>query len=328
MMNIFKKINILTLLSSITQNSCTYTTSSLHISSSVSLHPWFITGFSDAEACFYVRITKKNNMKIGWTVEPGFFIRLHIKDLAVLNLIQAFFNGVGKIYSYKSVEEAIFRVSSMKELEIIVDHFDKYPLISQKWSDFMLFKQVMDLMKCKKHLTLEGLLDIVNIKASMNTETILAEFPDLVPAIRPSVPDLKDPIDPNWMAGFVSGEGCFSLSIKKSVSSKLGETAWLRFIVTQHKRDQGLINSFVNFFGDRGKINQDSRTVYYVVQRLSDLTENIIPFFDKYSLQGVKVKDFEDFKKVSKLMKSRAHLTKEGLEEIRKIKSGMNTLRQ
>lgn len=89
----------------------------------------------------------------------------------------------------------------------------------------MLFKQVMDLMKCKKHLTLEGLLDIVNIKASMNTETILAEFPDLVPAIRPSVPDLKDPIDPNWMAGFVSGEGCFSLSIKKSVSSKLGETA-------------------------------------------------------------------------------------------------------
>lgn len=98
--------------------------------------------------------------------------------------------------------------------------------------------------------------------------------------------------------------------------------------MTQHKRDQGLINSFVNFFGDRGKINQDSRTVYYVVQRLSDLTENIIPFFDKYSLQGVKVKDFEDFKKVSKLMKSRAHLTKEGLEEIRKIKSGMNTLRQ
>lgn len=65
-------------------------------------------------------------------MEPGFFIRLHIKDLAVLNLIQAFFNGVGKIYSYKSVEEAIFRVSSMKELEIIVDHFDKYPLISQK----------------------------------------------------------------------------------------------------------------------------------------------------------------------------------------------------
>lgn len=130
------------------------------------------------------------------------------------------------------------------------------------------------------------------------------------------------------MAGFVSGEGCFSSSIKKSPTSKLGETSWLRFIVTQHKRDQGLMNSFVNFFGGCGKINQDTRTVYYVVQKLSDLTDIIIPFFAQYSLQGVKVKDFEDFTRVAKLMESRAHLTKEGLEEIRKIKDGMNTLRK
>ena len=65
-------------------------------------------------------------------MEPGFFIRLHIKDVALLNLIQAFFNGIGKIYIYKDVEEAIFRVSSIKELEFITNHFDKYPLISQK----------------------------------------------------------------------------------------------------------------------------------------------------------------------------------------------------
>jgi len=29
------------------------------------LHPYFITGFADAESCFYVRVTKKNNMKLG-----------------------------------------------------------------------------------------------------------------------------------------------------------------------------------------------------------------------------------------------------------------------
>jgi hypothetical protein len=33
------------------------------------------------------------------------------------------------------------------------------------------------------------------------------------------------------------------------------------------------------------------------------------------------------FKKIAKLMESKAHLTKEGLEEIRMIKSGMNSLR-
>jgi len=181
-------------------------------------------------------------------VEPTFSIRLHIKDLAVLEVIQNFFGNIGKIYIYEDVEEAIFRVSSVKELEIIINHFVEYPLITHKSSDFLLFKQAFDLIKCKKHLTLEGLQEIVNIKASMNTEVSLSAFPNTIPVLRPSVP-LKNSIDSFWIAGFVSGDGCFSVSLKKSKSHKLGETAFLRFIVTQHKRDQILINSFVDFFG-------------------------------------------------------------------------------
>jgi hypothetical protein len=38
----------------------------------------------------------------------------------------------------------------------------------------------------------------------------------------------------------------------------------------------------------------------------------------------VKSKDFEDFKKIVRLMGERAHLTSEGLEQIRQIKLGMN----
>ena len=53
-----------------------------------------------------------------------------------------------------------------------------------------------------------------------------------------------------------------------------------------------------------------------------------ISFFDKYPLQGIKAKDFEDFKKVANLMQSKAHLTQEGFEEICKIRSGMNTKRE
>jgi len=60
----------------------------------------------------------------------------------------------------------------------------------------------------------------------------------------------------------------------------------------------------------------------------ADINANIIPFFDKYPLQGEKAKDFMDFKKVALLMQSKAHLTREGLEEILKIKSGMNARRK
>ena len=102
-------------------------------------------------------------MKTGWGVELVFSIRLHIKDLDLLNTIWAFFQHSGKIYFYEKIGEAIFRVSSVKELEIIINHFDKYPLITQKWSDFILFKRAFDLIKCKKHLTQEGIEKIVSM---------------------------------------------------------------------------------------------------------------------------------------------------------------------
>jgi len=78
-----------------------------------------------------------------------------------------------------------------------------------------------------------------------------------------------------------------------------------------------------------GNINQDSKATYLVVRRLSDLTNIIIPFFDKYSIMGNKNKDFEDFKSVAHLMNSKAHLTKEGIEQkwneyFKKIKFKIN----
>jgi len=59
-------------------------------------------------------------------------------------------------------------VESIKELQVIVDHFDKYPLITQKVSDYLLFKQSFELIKNKEHLAIEGLNKLVAIKASLN----------------------------------------------------------------------------------------------------------------------------------------------------------------
>ena len=77
-----------------------------------------------------------------------------------------------------------------------------------------------------------------------------------------------------------------------------------------------------------GKINKDHKATSLVVQRLSDIIKIIIPLFDKHQLEGIKVEDYADFKKVAYLMDKKAHLTKEGLEEIREIKNGMNKKRE
>ena len=58
------------------------------------------------------------------------------------------------------------------------------------------------------------------------------------------------------------------------------------------------------------------------------MNEKIFPFFDKYPLVGCKRQDYLDFCKVAKLMNEKAHLTHEGLDQIIKIKAGMNTGRK
>lgn len=45
-----------------------------------------------------------------------------------------------EILLLKTKRAVILRVSSIKELEIIIAFFDKYVLITQKWADFLLFK--------------------------------------------------------------------------------------------------------------------------------------------------------------------------------------------
>lgn len=58
-----------------------------------------------------------------------------------------------------------------------------------------------------------------------------------------------------------------------------------------------------------------------------DIVNKIIPFFDEYPVSGVKVKDFQKFKEAAALIKSKAHLTKKGLDKIL-LKSRMNSKRE
>lgn len=65
------------------------------------------------------------------------------------------------------------------------------------------------------------------------------------------------------------------------------------------------------------------KEVSFIVSNQKEIFSTIIPLFKKYPLLGSKQQDFLDFVKVADLLKSKAHLTKEGLELIYTIKSNM-----
>jgi len=301
-------------------NKSKYTTLSLG-SYNFKFNPQFLTGFCDAESCFSLNILKNPLYNLGWKINLVFSIHLHSKDIDILYLIQKFF-GVGNITLHGN--SAMYQITKLGDLVIIIDHFNLYPLLTQKYADFLLFKKAFDIIKDKKHLTIEGLHDLISIRASLNkglAERLKLAFPNIKPVVRPEIPNFsKKPNNSDinhWIAGFVSGEGCFFIHTSKSKTHKLGISVALNFFVVQNIRDSYLLANFSQILGC-GSINivEKSGIVSFSVRNYSDITDKIIPFFEEYNIQGVKAKDFNDFKEVSILMKSKLHLTKEGLDKI------------
>lgn len=104
----------------------------------------------------------------------------------------------------------------------------------------------------------------------------------------------------------------------------------LRFSIGQQSRDKQLLESFIDYL-DCGsvqkKINKKYNRVFYEfrVEKFADIDTKIIPFFVKNPIMGQKLLDFHDFCKVANLMREKAHLTIEGVNQIREIKEKMNT---
>jgi len=290
------------------------------------LNPYYITGLVDAEGCFTTSIYKDCRMKTGWQVKPIFQLNLHKKDLKILEAVQKTW-GVGKIYKHGQ-DSFMYRVSSLKNLRVITNHFDNYPLITQKFADYLLFKQSIDLIQKKLHLTEKGLLTLVGIKSVLNwglSEKFKETFPNMIQIVRPMV-DISEIKDVYWLIGFVEGEGSFMVIIQESKSKKTTDNIGLRFVITQHSKDSVLFDNISNYLGC-GKCYFNRNEVNLTVSTLSDINNKIIALFNKYPLLGTKKEDYLDFCKVAELIKSKDHLTKQGIENIKRIKSNMNSKR-
>jgi hypothetical protein len=160
-----------------------------------------VSGFSDAESSFSVRVSKDEKRFSSLRVAPIFSIELHEKDYNLLLSIQKFF-ALGTIIKRvrKARPCAIYSVQSIKALkETIIPHFYKYPLLTQKKEDFRLFCLAVDLIYNKQDKTEKGLNEILSYKASMKkglspegdkpagaglSKTLKHLFPNILPAAR------------------------------------------------------------------------------------------------------------------------------------------------
>ena len=127
----------------------------------------WVVGFVDGEGCFYVGINPHPDMTSQYQVLPEFTVVQHRRDIRILFALKSFF-GCGVVRTNHG-ERMAYRVRRLDHLrEIIVPFFEKNPLKTQKYVDFLKFRDVLRQMDQKRHLTAEGIKAIRDIASAMN----------------------------------------------------------------------------------------------------------------------------------------------------------------
>lgn len=139
----------------------------------------WVTGFVDGEGCFSIGFVRqptrgiRRGYKTGYQVSHEFAVVQGAKSLACLQMLKEFF-GVGGIYvnrRFDNHKEHLYRYSVVKRsdlLQVVIPFFQRHSLRTSKRADFVKFVQCMSVIETNEHLTVGGLLKIVEIAETMN----------------------------------------------------------------------------------------------------------------------------------------------------------------
>ena len=141
----------------------------------------------------------------------------------------------------------------------------------------------------------------------------------------------KPIVSADYVVGLTDGEGCFYVSVASSPKYRAGAKIQLNFYIKMQDKDKSLLEQVRNsldcgavYFQKEKRANH-TQCYRYTVGSHRDILRKIIPFFQKHNLQSAsKQKSFDYFCKIANLIKQQRHLTKNGIEQIRVLKSLMN----
>lgn len=119
----------------------------------------------------------------------------------------------------------------------------------------------------------------------------------------------------HFLAGFVEGEGSFNVSLRQKADYKVKWQVVMSFNVSQ--RDSHLLYLLQQFL-NCGIIKRRSDGLHsFDVTSPLDIVNNVIPFFQEFPLRSPeKLRNFNLFVKVAKLMEEGSHKDRVGLLRI------------
>ena len=237
--------------------------------------------------------------------------------------------GIGKVYNNR--QNVIFVVKSIDEIvEVLLPLFDKYPLRGSKLVGYNIFKTVALMIKeKKKHLTLEGLIQILNLSYFMNKETSLrtdeskeilvnklnekyGELPTVLDIVLANnISNNKEPLTLEFVRGLIDGDGSFNVSFfttRRRIN--------VNFTVVCELSSISVLNDLVDFFSCGSVYKLQSNAARYQVKIVEDMLDKIYPKLKDIKFNTIKKNQFEKTIKVAELIKNNGYKTDEGLKTI------------
>ena len=137
--------------------------------------------------------------------------------------------------------------------------------------------------------------------------------------------DQQERLD-GYIAGYVDGEGSFSVTVNRNPTSRLKLQLVPEFHVSQNGDRREVLDLIKRRMGC-GYIKRNGRkdrAMVFVVRRRQDLLAKVIPFFERNPLISSKQRDFETFADVVKAMASGEHREEVGFVRILELGLSMN----
>ena len=132
-------------------------------------------------------------------------------------------------------------------------------------------------------------------------------------------------LDPNWVCGFVDGEGCFSVPIRQNPMAPHGWQLQPTFQVSQHRSNRAVLDALESFFGCGAVRSKGPRSTVdvYNVWRPPELLELVLPVFERYPLY-VKQMDCRRFAIIVRSLSLRRHMRYSSFKRLVRIAYSMN----
>jgi hypothetical protein len=195
-------------------------------------YQWLV-GFTDGDGSFTISSQRLKNGKIKWSL--FFKISQSNYNLRILYYIKKQL-GYGTVQLDAKTTNADFRIRDNKIVnKIIIPIFDSYPLLTNKYYDYIKFKKAYNILS---DLNIDNeekdkLLSILKIEEK--PEEYISPAWDKINYLVKNTEDAKNVMNKQWIIGFTEAEGSFYI-VKKSpsrLSHAFEITQKLDFIVLQ-----------------------------------------------------------------------------------------------